>query len=400
MHTVYAELNIPRILATRVLSTFWNGVSWSAAGVLRATEEPDPPLLSPYHVRVRNRVASICGTDLHFVRAEGDPRLAIAALPGTDRMYLGHELCGVVVEVGEAVTTLREGERVALRYLFPSCTTQGIEPPCRFCAAGEYSLCERLPEDPDPVVIGGGLSDQLVAHEDQLFRVPDRLSDEEAALLEPVACGLHVVLRTRPTPGDQVLVLGCGSMGLMVIQAVRALAPETHVTALARYRHQADAARRLGAHDVHTGQDGYEVTAAATDARLFRGPMGTAMPLGGFDVVYDCVGKASTLSDALRWARARGRAVLVGNALKRLTLDLSPLWFQEVALSAPAGHGMEDWQGKRISTFALAGRLLAADELTAESLITHRFPLAQWQDALAAARDKGTHESIKVALTP
>lgn len=307
MHTVYADLQVPRILATRVLSILWNGAPWSAAGVLRATEEPNPPLLSPHHVRVRNRAASICGTDLHFVRANGDPRIALAALPGTKRMYLGHELCGEVVEVGEAVTTLREGERVALPYLFPSCTTQAIDPPCRFCAGGEYSLCEHLPEDPDPVVIGGGLSDQLVAHEDQLFRVPPSLSDEETALLEPIACGLHVV--------------------------------------------------------------------------------------------YDCVGKARTLSDALRWARARGRVVLVGNELKRLTLDLSPLWFQKVALSAPAVHGIEDWQGETISTFDLAARLLAADELTAESLITHRFPLAQWQDALAAAMDKGTHESIKVALT-
>ena len=123
------------------------------------------------------------------------------------------------------------------------------------------------------------------------------------------------------------------------------------------------------------------------------------MLLGGFDVVYDCVGRSSTLSDALRWARARGRVVLVGNALKRLTLDLSPLWFQEVELSAPAAHGMEDWQGETISTFDLAARLLAAGNLTVEGLITHRFPLARWQDALAAAMDKETHENIKVTLT-
>ncbi len=398
MQTIYAEVDIPRILATRALSKLWAGAYLSRISPVHFVTIPDPPLPGPHSVRVRNRLSLICGTDLHLVYVDADPRVAPAVLPGNRRTYLGHEVCGEVIEVGEAVTDFQEGDRVALRYFTPTCHTLGIEPLCRFCARGDYYLCENQSAEGETPSIGGGWSDQFIAHVHQLYRPPEELSDEEVALLEPAAVGVHSVLKALPQPGERVLVLGCGIIGLMTIQAVRALAPEAHVTAFARYPFQAEAARRLGAHEVRTDRDGYAAAAEITGARLYRGMFGSAMMLGGFDVIYDCVGTARTVTDCLRWARAGGRVVIVGVQFKLLTVDLSPVWYQEVQLLGAMAHGREVWEGEETSTFELTAQLFQEKRLTAEGLITHRFPLSRWREAIETAADKRRHQAIKVGF--
>jgi threonine dehydrogenase-like Zn-dependent dehydrogenase len=398
MKTIYVDLEIPRVLATRALGTFWPGAYTSPISPLHFVEQPDPPLPGPRYVRVRNRLGAICGTDLHLVKSDGDPRISIAALPVAGRAYLGHEICGQVEEVGTEVRRVRPGDRVAVHHLAHTCQTLEIDPPCRHCAQGEYRRCENQAVREDLPVIGGGWGDQLVIHEALLYGAEEALTDEQVALLEPVAVGLHVVLRSLPQPGDQVMVLGCGSIGLMTVQALRVLVPQAKVTALARYPFQAEVARRLGAHEVYQGADPYEMTAETTGARLYRGSMGSVALLGGFDVVYDCVGLAGTLTTALRCARAGGRVALVGDQFLMLHVDLTPLWYQEIQLVAPLAHDIERWQGEEISTFAFAARLFLADKLTTEGLITHRFPLSRWRDAIRTAMDKRRYQSIKVAF--
>lgn len=399
MRTIYAEVDIPRILITQILGKVWDGAYLSAISPIYFATQPDPPLPGPHHVRVRNRLSLICGTDLHVVHVDADPRVAPAALPGNKRIYLGHELCGEVIEVGKAVSRVRVGDRVALRYTSSTCHTQGIDPPCRHCREGNYYLCENQSMTDVPPSIGGGWSDQFVAHEDQLFRAPEGLSDEEIAMMETMATGVHTVLQALPEPGDRVAVLGCGIIGLVTIQALRALAPEAHITALARYPFQAEHARRLGAHEVRVREDGYEVTAEVTGAKLYRGMFGNKMLLGGFDVVYDCVGTGRTITDSLRWARAKGRVMLVGVQFRPLTVDLSPIWYQEVQLLGVYAHGQDVWQGRETGTFELTTRLLQEGKLTTEGLITHRFPLARWKEAIRVASDKRRYQSIKVAFT-
>ena len=398
MQTIYADVNIPRMIATRALSVLWPGVVLSPLSPVRFAERPDPPLPGPYRVRVRNRITLICGTDLQIVKVKADPRIALVALPGVKRQYLGHELCGEVIEVGEAVTRVQPGDRVALRHPFHNCYTQRIDPPCRHCARGDWRLCENQSVSSEPPIIGGGWSDQFIAYEHHLYRPPESLSNEEVALIETMGCGVHFVLRTMPEPGDKVMVLGCGTLGLVTIQALRALSPEVEVTALARYEFQAHAARQSGAHEVHVGKDGYEITAASTGARLYRGMIGNRMLLGGFDVVYDCVGSGRTLTDCLRWTRACGQTVLVGNKFEILRADLTPLWYQQIQLSAPEAHGGEVWQGEQMETFELTARLIAAGELTPHGLISHRFPLSRWREAVETAMHKRQHRSSKVAF--
>jgi threonine dehydrogenase-like Zn-dependent dehydrogenase len=392
------DLDIPRLVLTRATGAVWRGAYTSAVSPVRFVNQPDPALPSPHSVRVRNEVSLICGSDLHLLFVETDPRIAVAALPSVSRVYLGHEVCGEVVEVGDAVTKVRPGDRVALQYTVPNCATQGIEPTCRHCAAGQFHLCENQAAGLGWAAIGGGWGDQMVVHEEQLYRPPESLSNDQVALLEPAAVALHAVIRALPVPNSKVLVVGCGIIGLMTAQALRALAPRADVTVMARHTFQAEATRRAGAADVRCGSDGYDVTVEATGARLYRTRLSGAMLLGGFDTVFDCVGTSKTLSDSLRWARADGTVVMVGIQYKKYSADLSPLYYQEVRLLGSWAYGRETWLGERLDAFELAARLASNGTLVLDRLITHRFPLLRWREAVAVAVDKTTHRSIKVAF--
>ena len=166
---------------------------------------------------------------------------------------------------------------------------------------------------------------------------------------------------------------------------------------MARYPQQIDMARRLGADEVISTDDPYEATARITGARLYTGPFNNRMLLGGFDVVYDCVGQAQSVHDGLRWIRAGGTMVLVGVSLERMKVDLSPVWSQEVKLIGVVAHGMEDWNGTRRSTYDLTCELLLTGKLTGAGFITHYFRLENWRKAIKTAKDKRTG-AIKVVF--
>jgi threonine dehydrogenase-like Zn-dependent dehydrogenase len=166
---------------------------------------------------------------------------------------------------------------------------------------------------------------------------------------------------------------------------------------MARYPHQAEMARRLGADQVISGGDRYQAVADLTGARLYSGALGNKMLLGGHDVIYDVVGSSQTLKDSLRWARAGGTVMVVGISPKLLKTDLSPIWHQEVTLMGTMAHGVAEWDGGRVHDYDLVIGWMHDGSLPTEGLIPHRFPLAQYKQAIATATDKGTG-AIKVVL--
>lgn len=399
MRTIYFEKNIPKILLTKALRPLWPSVVYSPLSPTQMRDVPDAPLPGPNWVRVRNRLGGICASDLHLLFVETDPMIGIAALPGLARVYLGHETLGDVVEVGAGVDTFAVGDRVLMdsrALLIPTCVSQGLDPICRHCAQGNYALCENASAETGTFGVGGGWGDGYTAHMSEVFKVPEELDDESAMMIEPLAVGVRAVLRHLPVSGDRVLVLGAGIVGLNVLQALRALSPECDITVIARYPHQMEMAQRLGATRV-VNDNIYTTAAAATDGRLYTGPFNNRMMLGGFDVIFDCVGSARSLQDCLRVARAGGTVVLVGVNLARLRVDLSPVWYQEVNLIGTMAHGIETWQNRPIPTYDLVCKLLVERRLTIEGLITHSFRLDQWREAIKTATDKHTG-AIKVIL--
>lgn len=399
MRAIYVDKNIPRALTVKYVRRLWPGVVWSALSHAHVVDVPEPPLPGPRWLRVRNRQCGICASDLSLLLVKADPAAAPVALPGNSRFYLGHEVVGEVTEVGPAVKGIRPAQRVVMesRFTGPTCYSQEIDPPCRQCAAGETRLCENASLQRGPSGVGGGWGDGYTAHESEVRLVPEDLSDDQASLVEPMAVALHGVLRRPPRDGEQVLIVGAGIIGLLTAQCVKLSAPGCRLTVLARYPHQAEAARRLGADAILRGGDLYEHVAEQTGARLYRAMMNRGMILGGFDVIYDCVGRADTILDALRWARARGTVVLIGIDLALLKVDLNPIWYQEVDLIGSHTFGAERVDGGTRHTFELVIDHLRAGRLREAGLITHRFPLADYRRAIDTALHKKSG-AIKVTF--
>lgn len=399
MWTSTVDLSPRRVVMTQLLGRFWRGAYFSSFAPLRVQNLPRQSLPEKTWVRVRNRLAGICGSDLHLIYVDGDLRIAPAAIPSHGRTYLGHEVVGEVIEVGDDVQYLQIGDRVVLQH-GPNCLSTGVQPLCRSCATGNYGLCERG-NLPGPFPIGAGWSEEMLLHEQQLFRVPNALTDEQAVLLEPTAVALHAVLRHPPQAHDRVLIIGAGTIGLLMLQVVRALAPNAEISVLARHPFQVEKATRLGAAHIIYPQDSYLGVQKATDALLYHGLPGNTMMLGGYDVIYDTIGTKQTIHDGLRWARANATVVLVGLSLHMMHVDLTPIWYQEVTLIGTFGHGIENWPiGAKTqrSTFSITAELMEQYILHSDELITHHFALNNYRDALLTAVDKGRTRAIKVVF--
>jgi L-iditol 2-dehydrogenase len=361
-----------------------------------------PALPGDRWVRIRTRLGGICGSDLSIVSLQASPSTSpFSSFP----FVLGHELVGEVIETGAAVTSARPGDRVAANPLL-CCESRGIAPACAACAAGDHGRCSRFTDGalpPGMLIgttrgVGGGWGEQFVAHESQLLRLPASMADEDAVLIEPFACAVRAVRANRPAAGQQVLVVGAGSIGLLATAAVRALAPAARVTVLARHDFQGEHARRFGAANVVRARGNYiKALADAGGTRLLQPILGKPIGIGGFDVTFVCVSGARAMDDAMRVTAAGGTVVLLGNSSTMRSLDWTPLWLKELTLRGSVYYGAHHAAAER-SDFAEAAQLIASGTANLRPLLTHTFPLAEYRRALAAAMDKRGEGSIKVAF--
>lgn len=413
MKTMVLDVSVPRIIITRALARVWRGAYFAPTACLRLETFPDPPLPAPDWVRVKNSMCGICGSDLHQLLVDADLDVAPVALPSHQRIYLGHEMIGAITEAGADVKNLRVGDRVVRWGRGDDCLARGLEKLCPACARGHRVLCENASDARQHHLVGGGFGDSYITPASVLLHVPDALRDEQAILIEPAAVALHAVARLhadvtgfgdeprrkKPVTSQRVLVIGCGVIGFLVIQVLRAMQPDCEITALAEFEWQAELAREFGAaHTFLARDDGYQRVAELTEAKLYAPRAQNKMLLGGFDVTFDVVGNQITLNNALRWTRANGTVVLVGVNLHRMKLDVTPVWYQEVNLIGAVGHDVVTYDDQKISTFELAMQWMLDGKIKTEKLVTHRFPLEEYREAFRVALDKKESRSIKVAF--
>ena len=363
----------------------------------------EPRLPGERWVRVRTRLGGICGSDLAVVALRASPATSpFSSFP----FVIGHENVGVVDEVGAGVRACARGDRVVVNPLL-SCGPRGIDPACVACAAGHPSRCDHFTDGalpPGMLIgttrgVGGSWGECFVAHESQVLPVPPQVSDEEAVLVEPLACAVHAVRASLPAAGDRVLIVGAGSLGLLTLAALRALAPDAAVTVLARYPFQREHAERLGASRVVMGRGGNTAELAeAAGARLLETLIGPPASVGGFAGTFVCVTGARAMGDAMRFTRAGGTVVLLGNAVRLDGLDWTPLWLKELTLRGSLTYGVHPGAGH--DAFGEALELIANGSGRLRPLVTHTFPLADYAGALRVAMDKGQSQSVKVVLSP
>ncbi|GAA3023586.1 zinc-dependent alcohol dehydrogenase family protein [Kitasatospora albolonga] len=329
-------------------------------------EVPDPVVREPEDAVVRVDAVTICGTDLHILKGDV-PEVA-------EGRVLGHEAVGTVVETGPGVRTVAPGDRVLV-----SCISACGR--CRYCRAAVYGQCTG----------GGGwvlghLVDGTQAEyvrtpfaDNSLHKLPEGVTDEAALLLADILPTAYEVGVTngRVRPGDTVVVVGAGPIGLAAITTARLFSPR-EVIAVDLARTRLDAAKRAGADTV---LDAREVDAAALRA---LGPDSL-----GADVAIEAVGIPETFELCTRAVRPGGRVANVGVHGRPAVLHLEELWIRNLTITT----GLVDTR----STPLLLD-LLAEGRLDTDGLVTHRFGLDEMQDAYDVFADPDTSGALKVAL--
>jgi L-iditol 2-dehydrogenase len=398
-----------RWIAAKAFGWAWPQIYWSRLGAVKLRDLERPALPGRDWVLLHTRLGGICGTDLGMVLMKHHPGSLLRAwLP--NQVALGHENVAEIVETGGDVTGWHVGQRVTADSSL-GCTPRGIWPPCPSCAAGLFCLCENFDRGAlRPAVMlgatdfaGGSWSEFFVTHQSQLHALPDSLDDEEAILIDPVACSLHAVLRCWPSPEARVAVLGDGIIALATIACLRATGWRGPIDALIRDRGRTDRAGQAGAdrvivlHRSPRAVDRLAPVADALDQRLIPGKYGNALLPSGYDLVYDAVGSGVSLSDAARIARPRGTIALLGTP-QIVLAELTPLWLREQRLVGCYGRQIEQHGGKPCHTYELVLDLVRGGKLSLAPWRADAYPLPRWADALSAATGLSGPRRIKTAL--
>jgi threonine dehydrogenase-like Zn-dependent dehydrogenase len=359
------ERSLPKFAAARV--------GGARFGPLRLADIDEPELPGPDWQTVRPRLSGICGSDLATVAGRAsrwfEPIVSFPFVPG-------HEV------VGE----LDDGSRVVLEPVL-TCAPRAV-PLCPACQAGRRNHCERITAGHlEPGLqtgycadTGGGWGTRLVAHASQLHAVPDDLSDEAAVLVEPLACAVHAARQVDD--GASVVVLGAGTLGLCTLAALAVLREPSQLLAAAKHPHQVDLARQLGATRVVEPDEVVRAVRRLTGTLLVGSRAG-----GGVDVVIDCVGTEATLAQALAAVRPGGTIILVGMP-GPVSVDLTPLWQREVNLAGSYAYESADFD----DAFRIAS------DVGAERLLSARYSLERFRDAIDHAAEAGRRGAVKIAF--
>lgn len=423
MKAVQFEGTVPRY----VYSTIAGAISRSAYYdqfsniVLRDVRPPELP--TPEWVRVKTKYAGFCGSDKNLILLHDSPSTSpYASFPFT----IGHENCGYVVEMGAvaaerlagagagqagaaqartAASAIGIGTRVLVDPLL-SCVPRGISPVCPSCARGDYSLCANFTEgsvSPGMSIgtcrdTGGGWSSEFVAHYSQLVPVPANLAFEDAVLVDAFCSSLHPVMRNFPADDSTVLIIGGGVIGLSAVAAIRALGGKARIIVLAKHKFQGEEAARLGADAVvymSKSRDYYAELADVLNTRLLKPMLGKRVVVGGAHTVFDCVGSSTSIDDALRFTMPHGTMVLVGLAAFPKGVDWTPIWLKEVQVRGSFWCSTEQFEGRAMRTYEIAVELLRTGRLSLSPLLTHKFRLEDYKQAIAANLNIGSSRLIK-----
>ena len=312
--------------------------------------------LQPGEVLVRVQVCGVCGTDVHIV--EGSSR-------STPPVVLGHEYAGIVEAVGNGVSDFTPGEPVAVDPNI-ACGT------CYYCRRGHVHLCSNLRAL--GVDIDGGMAEYSIVPVQQLYGIPAGLTIEASAFVEPVSCCVHGIDRANIQLGDTVVIVGGGTIGLIMMQLSRN-AGAARTVVVEPLGHKRAIARTLGA-DLILDPGESNVKAAVFDLTHV-----------GADVVIECAGKGSTTSLAIELARRGGTVVFFGVCPIGETIPVEPnqVYFKELTIV-----------GSYVNphTFARSIGILSAGKISVDAFQVDRFPLDGVLEALAWQREGRTLKSI------
>ena len=318
------------------------------------------PDLRAHDVLIKTKAVSICGSDLHIFKGKHPA----APLP----VPIGHELAGEVLEIGKSVSKVKEGDRVAVEPVI-------ICGDCPFCQRGEYNLCNNISFQYRKGQ--GGFTPYFVAEENWIHQLPQSVSFEEGALVEPLAVALHAVEKGRIPLDQTAAIFGAGPIGLLVLLLAKLSgAGATYVVDIRDFR--LEKAERLGASMAinSSREDPVEVIFDKTGQ-------------SGVDWAFEAVGTEKTLNESLRVLKKGGTSIVVG-IFEDLEIRIPANIFvqREIALIGSQGYCWD---------FQAALKLIDRGALKLGEIITHRLPLSELRQAFELLIDPRS-KAIKVVI--
>ena len=309
-------------------------------------EERPVPEPGPHEVLVEIKAVGVCGSDVHYYE-EGK----IGDFVVREPLILGHESAGVIVEVGDAVTKHTTGKRVTLEPGVPDMV-------CHECRSGRYNLCPNVHFFATPP-IDGAFTNYVTIHEDFAFALPENLSNEVGALMEPLSVGLWACWKGGVTAGDRVLVTGAGPIGLLAVQVARALgAAEVTITDVSLER--LDLATKTGAtRAINVSEESLDEAGVESN------------------VLLECSGNPQALNDGIKTLQPAGIAVIVGMGPDEISVPLGYIQPREITLTGTFRYA---------NTYPAAIGLAANGQVDLESIITSHYGLKETEEALQASK--------------
>ncbi len=323
------------------------------------------PDIHENEVLLRVGAVSVCGSDIHQYHNT-------QSWPVRVPVVLGHEFCGQVAKIGERVRGFREGDRVV------SETAASICGQCIYCRAGEYNLC------PQRIGFGygtdGAMAEFVRVPERCLHHIPDALPFDRAALTEPCCVAYNAVaVKSHIRPGDTVVVLGPGPIGLLCAEMARLAGAGTLVVCgMSQDESRLTTARALGATHALNGEK--------TDVRSFIRELGDGL---GADLIVDAAGASAALKLALDIVRPGGQITKVGWGPQPLNFSLDPLVQKAVTLQGSFSHTFRNWE-KVVA-------LLAAGKINLDLIVSRVAGLEDWRECFDGMY---TGEYVKAVLQP
>ncbi|KAF2774252.1 L-threonine 3-dehydrogenase [Teratosphaeria nubilosa] len=326
-----------------------------------AVEEVDVPQIGAEDVLVKISACGVCGTDLHYHKGE-----FIAKFP----LIPGHEATGTVVAIGDHVSNVAVGERVAVDPMEP-CRS------CHHCMRDQRLLCENMTGFGGTVP--GGFAEFCRYPARQVFPIPQEVSPLEACLIEPAACASHGIERMTPKVGSRVLLFGCGPTGMLLAQLLK-LNGTANLTIASMPGPKLDLARKMGLADSY-------VEVLASDSQASMDKLKTGHPYG-FDIVVEATGAPSVLEQSIFYVAKGGTLVVYGVYDDKVKVAWPPsrIWTYEITILASFCSTLK---------FPLVMEYLRTKKLNFEGIVNKTYRIEQWAECLEAVRKQ---EVVKAAI--
>jgi len=315
----------------------------------------------PGYLTIDVKSTGICGSDLHVYHGAWEISGSQAG---------GHELAGIVREIGEGVVSVQPGDKVAVEAIF-GCGR------CVYCRRGLYNVCV------DRSIFWGdghgGFAEYATAHESSVHKIPDELSFEQGSLVEPLAVGYRALKESGATMQDKVAIVGGGSIGQLSLAVAKAVGVRETLIVV-KYPKQAEIAKRYGADHI--------VDISNTNVQEYCNDITAGQ---GFDVVIETTSSQSAFNDALAVVRRRGTVVLVGVYSGPISADLGNIVGNELRVKGSMCYSYSE----NLNDFDTTIELIESGKVDPSQIITHRFPLTAIAEAFQTADEKSTG-SVKV----